>query len=383
MVALRWHGVARPGGRSLAATGLLFLLFAHAGEAAAQTRWTLSERPELVIGSVDGPAPTLFRHVVGALAMPDGSILVADAATNEVRVFAPSGRFLTGFGGKGGGPEEFGGLHWIDLCGGEAVVAYDFARRRITKWDTDGRLLEDFNVEGTAPGRPPYSVSCGPDGTFAVVGWPEVAAYAGGVGPYRLDVPIGVLDDEGRRDRVVGTFPGPERYRYATNDGPRPLGKSTIARMGADGVYVGTADSYEILVVEPNGARRSFGRDIPAPRMTEERVRVWHDSILGSMPAERRAAARRGLREHQHPLQLPAYSDFRIDGGGFVWVQRHGVPGQRITTWDVFDPDGIFVASLPVPGHFRPTDIGDDYLLGVSTDTLGVERIHRYGLSRR
>jgi len=38
--------------------------------------------------------------------------------------------------------------------------------------------------------------------------------------------------------------------------------------------------------------------------------------------------------------------------------------------------------SLTIPNRIRPTEIGYDYLVRVSIDSLGVERVEVYGLSR-
>ena len=354
--------------------------------ASAQSNWRLSESPTLVIGSVDGTPSAVFHDIRGVVAATDSLIVIADGGSRELRVFSKTGEFVTAFGRGGDGPKEFRAIEWVDMCGGSAVVVYDFTRFRITRWDTRGTLLDDFAVDGTEDGRPPYSVSCGPDDAFAVVGWPDVmSGYTGEVGPYRLDVTIGVVDGRGRLERIVGTFPGPERYRYPNNDGPWRLGKSTTARLGSDGVYVGTADSFAIQVIAPDGSQRSFGRKQVATRLTSEMRERYRESIVSRVPAARRPAARTTLRAIELPSSLPAYSDFQIDRLGFVWVSPYEIPGQQATDgmdWDVFSPDGEFVASVRIPVHFRPTEIGDDYMLGVSTDTLGVQRAHMYSLSR-
>lgn len=85
------------------------------------------------------------------------------------------------------------------------------------------------------------------------------------------------------------------------------------------------------------------------------------------------------------PETLPAYSDFRFDDLGLLWVALFPAPGQDPVQWDVWDasrPGGVHIASIQVPRHFQPMEIGADYLLGVSTDSLGVQRVHRYRLSR-
>jgi hypothetical protein len=40
------------------------------------------------------------------------------------------------------------------------------------------------------------------------------------------------------------------------------------------------------------------------------------------------------------------------------------------------------MATLSFPPRFDPLQIGDDYVIGVHHDELGVERIHEYALER-
>jgi hypothetical protein len=350
--------------------------------ASGQSSWRLSEVPTLEIGTVDGPAAVTFHDVRGAMSIQDSLIVIADGGAKELRVFSNSGDFITKFGREGGGPREFEGMGWAGTCGSDTVVAYDFARHRITKWDTKGTLLDEFFVQGPEGSMPPYSVDCGPNGTFAVVGWPDFLAYSGGVGPYRFDVKVGVVDRQGRLERVLGTFPGPERYRYESNDGPRPLGKKTIVRMGANVVYVGTADSFQIRAYLPGGRQQTIGRPVPPRRLSGDLLDQWRSSVIQDASPERRPAARRALDELELPESLPAYSDFQLDELGLIWVAHYGMPWEQVVDWDVLEPDGTHLASVRIPSRFRPTEIGGDYVLGVTTDAWGVERVSRYDLFR-
>ncbi len=352
-------------------------------DARAQEAWVLADRPDLVVGTADGAPETVFHGVVGAMIAADGSLVVADASLGRIRVFTSAGSFVTEFGRRGDGPREFRSLAWIGDCGTGQVVAYDASRYRITKWALDGSLIDEFPIQGPDPDRPPYSVSCSDDGRFAVVGWPDVVARPREVGPYRVNASVGVVDSIGQLERVVGSFPGPERYRYSMNDGPRPLGRTTTVQLGPDGVYLGTADTYEITVFARSGDRRTFGRDVAPIRMTPDLVRAWHDEVVGAMSVDRRADALRGIRDHQHPQTLPVFSTFRLDARGQVWVSRFRAPGQQTRELDVFDRHGVHRATLTVPRAFRLTDSGPDFVLGVWTDDLGVQQVRRYRIVHR
>lgn len=190
----------------------------------------------------------------------------------------------------------------------------------------------------------------------------------------------------GRRKRVLGEFPGSERLRTEHNDMPHPFGRSTHLGFGPMGVYVGTADSFAIELIAMDGGRRTFGRDEPIVSITPRLREQWVDAFLQRAPEEQRASLRPAfLADERIPDVAPAYAGLRIDRSGFVWVAPYiiGDPGGSGTAeWSVFAPRGAFVATVLMPHRFEPMEIGDAYLLGVAADSLGVERVHRYGLTR-
>lgn len=327
---MRWVTRLRSG---LSAGILLAVGFAGTQALAAQARWTLEERASLVIGLADGPSSLVFHDIRGALIAEDTLIVVADGGSSELRVFNQTGDFLATFGRRGDGPREFRSMAWADGCGMDSITVYDFQRRRVTRWSPSGTLLEEFSVESPAPERPPYALHCGPDGRFAVVSWFDVLGHRLVQGPYRPETRIGVLDPAGRLERVVGDFPGPERFRFPgdrLSDGPRPLGKNTLARAGPAGVFVGTAEAYRIEVFRDDGTSFSFGTNEPPLEPTPAMMRAWRDSVLSRLPAADRPAALRSLDPFGAPSTLPAYDDLRFAGDGSVWVARFPPPGKRM-----------------------------------------------------
>lgn len=376
--------------RNAACSILLLMLSGVAiSGAKAQETWQIGEEPILVIGTADGPSESVFHDVRGVVIADDTLIVVADGGSRQLRAFTTGGDPVAVFGGVGDGPEEFRTIGWSDRCGMSAITVYDLHRRRVTRWDPHGNLLDGFNIESTDPGRPAYSLDCGPTGDFAVVGWFDVLRYNVEPGPYRPETNVGVLGPDGRLREVLGSFPGPERYRYprsdGLSDGPRPLGMNTIARMGPDGVVVGTGDSYEIELFRTDGGSFTFGRPHDRNELTDEMLEVWRDSILSGRAPQNRAEVRRALEAQEMPETLPAYSDFRFDELGLLWVAAFPPPGQAWARWDVWEvseSDAVLVASLQLAKALQPMEIGADYLIGVHTDALGVQRVHKYRLSR-
>ena len=66
--------------------------------------WEIGPEPTVTIGAAEGEAPYLLHSVRRAATLSDGRIVVADGASDEVRVFDPDGVHLVSWGGEGEGP---------------------------------------------------------------------------------------------------------------------------------------------------------------------------------------------------------------------------------------------------------------------------------------
>jgi hypothetical protein len=83
------------------------------------------------------------------------------------------------------------------------------------------------------------------------------------------------------------------------------------------------------------------------------------------------------------PDSIPAYTDIRVDPEGNLWLERFSVQGSQEHRWAVFSNSGEFLGHLGLPCGFRLSDLGTDWILGIHTDELGVERVKVFGLEKR
>ena len=93
-----------------------------------------------------------------------------------------------------------------------------------------------------------------------------------------------------------------------------------------------------------------------------------------------------------HDFQ-PAHHGIVVDSEGHLWVRRP-VPGRLAVSlgsfqardepasWDVFEPEGVWVGTVQTPAGLRIFEIGKGYLLGLRLDALDVEHVQLYGLHR-
>src|SRR5687767_9119587 len=88
-------------------------------------QWEVDPEPALEIGSeTRGPAYS-FNRIVGVLQLHDGTLVVANAGSAEVRAFTPEGDHIWSFGQSGDGPGDFKNLSWIARQRGDTLIAYD------------------------------------------------------------------------------------------------------------------------------------------------------------------------------------------------------------------------------------------------------------------
>jgi hypothetical protein len=120
----------------------LFPVAAGAGSAAAQKleQWTLSERPVVQIGVVEGEEAYQLHNAVSAVRLTDGRIAVLNAGTQQLRFFDARGRFQKSVGGRGSGPGEFRRPERLYRGSADSVYVYDSALRRESWYDGTGEL---------------------------------------------------------------------------------------------------------------------------------------------------------------------------------------------------------------------------------------------------
>jgi hypothetical protein len=154
--------------------------------------------------------------------------------------------------------------------------------------------------------------------------------------------------------------------------------------MAVDGdrMIIGTSDAYEVRFYSMDGSLKRIVRKDHVPlRVTQSDVDSFVNRELEGMGVENISAeSQRTIDRIPAPESLPAYSSFVTDIGGNLWVEEYRRIGDYRPQWSVFDPEGRWLGLVTVPVHFRVTDIGADYVLGITTDESGVEKVTMYQL---
>lgn len=357
-------------------------------------RWFVPPEPALEIGVQDGaPEYQLFR-VGDAARLPDGRIAIANTGGAEIRVYGADGSYDATIGRRGQGPGE---LHFPQelYVAGDTLIVVDGLELELFR--LDGRHLTRRTLDPTlfinTLGSGHFS-----EGAFALPGgeW-LLHVYERGV----LQAPLGALyrgdllymrwePVEGSVD-TLALHGGIEQARF--DHGGRPShAVALFARRSdwhidwsGDRVLLGNGERPEVEVHGPGGTLRLVRWPDERPEVTPEDIAAERQARLDwirTLPPDQAAERRRTLEALPDPDRFPAHGSLRTDAHGSLWVQEYPVPTGGADRWRVFDPSGILLGTVALPKDLRVLEIGDDDLLALHRDDLGVERLRVYRLQK-
>lgn len=363
----------------------------------------LGLREQLSIGVVEGEEPYQLFRVVKVLVDPHDAIYVASAGTSTIRVFGPDGRFVREIGGRGSGPGEFDPLWTAWLVDDTLAVLGRTGRVRVSLFSTVGDYLGAWEPIDPVDG---YAVPVG-GGSGVWIGRESL--------PFRPESEYVEVRDtlrfhrldpaDGSRVELIAALPGPRRFS-PSNAGALFDARPTGAADGRGRLHYSHGADYRIDTYDPGGRLvRSIRRRIE-PHPIEQR---WIDHYLAAIdsfyrsrpdrPGKSEEVDRVGRRRVDGIIatHVPPLGRLLAGPDGALWVERRDqvddqaavelemVLGRvrrepRASTWDVFDPDGVYVGTATLPARFTPHHVTAGSVAGVERDALDVERVVRYAV---
>jgi hypothetical protein len=364
-----------------------------------------SDAPSLVIGAVEGDEGQQLHRVQDALRLPDGRIAVLNTGSHEVRTYGADGSLETAFGRQGDGPSEFARFpSQLELVPPDTLVVWDMG-----SWETSW-FLADGTFIRKEPGQTEYETHI-PDGHRAQGGF---AAPGEGLILRISDTDFGIgrpagevfvpsmeltLISEDGDVRVLGDFGGREQVATKPEPGRAtaadvPFGTAGITAFGGRParVWAGRNDRYELRQFTSDGGLerivRADRRPWPVTGEDVDRfVAQMKESLTGAgMPREMVESEVSGVQSAPAPDFMPVFGPIFVTSDGGAWVMRVTRPraegdAERPTPYDVFGPDGRLRGLAEVPSGFRLFEIGNDYVLGLRRNDLGVEFVEVYQVS--
>jgi len=341
--------------------------------------------PAVSIGEADGPEPYLFSRIAGAVRRDDGSIVVADGATRQLRVFDSAGHFSGAKGRRGQGPAEFAGIGRIARCRPDEL--WIDARTRVSVWSMELEYRREFVVTDNIM----WPLVC-----FGGTGL-LVMRDIGGKGDFGDDAapPEGtiyvdtlklmVVDSFGKGRHDLRTIPLYSRLDVVIK-GTRyglvhPFAPVTVLAAAGPNVVMGSGERLEVLTYSGSGKLLRIARGpVENLALTSTVRRDYQAAELSGEPKQERELLEQA--GNPMPKTIPAYTELVVDRDGNIWTKRFSPPGSLENRWGVFGGDGEFLGHMVLPTGLHVFEIGADYILGSAQDSLSVEQVRLYRLHR-
>lgn len=399
-------GNARDGGgggtASMRDSAGVALVENHGTAWAADRAWTVADAPSLDVGGTGDPVYELGR-VVGALRLRDGRLVVANAATSDIRFFDPQGKHLDTKGRQGTGPGEYQAIAGLWLGANDSLLVADVAAQRLTILDDQGELARSFSLGGRSGFQVPTNGRMSiafPVGWFAdgsVLGMEQgFRINDGREGRYRDTVTLVRYGPDGAAGDTIARAPGVEMEQIPLTFGgrttaapsPVPLGRSTVVAVAGDRAYLGENDAWRIEVRGADGRLRRIVRTdarptpvTPADQEADRQQRLEQLSAtpqFRSLPAEIKTQFEARIRNARYPETLPFLGAMLPAADGNLWIEEVVGPSQEQRRYAVLDSSGVLLGRVTMPADFRPTFVDGGAVVGVWTDPDDVEHVRIY-----
>lgn len=341
---------------------------------------TLLGTVDLSVGTLDGAPETSFGRVSGVAEDALGRIFVADFTAHQVRVFSSTGAFLFSIGRKGGGPGELNGPCCLSFAPDGSLWVRDGGNARYVGFhvsDGSGEAVATLNMSHPDVW---YSAALGFASDSSRI---DVGSRPSPSGNAEL-VRFFVRDGEGVSRMEVVPQPAPEELgTVVKGEGfrrlffPQPYGARFLTAFGPDGSWATAMSSRPTVESHPPLADGwSVAQDLlETPVLSSEEV-AYAESTLDSY---QRLGGGPRSDYPSVPDRKPPLASLMFDRDGLLWVASN-TPESQPAHADVYDREGQLVGARSWPRDVDlafPAWIGRDHALGISTDSLGVQRVVR------
>lgn len=356
--------------------------------------------PSVLIGaSNDGEEYQLFR-VTSTGRMPDGSIVIGNSGTREVRIFGQNGGHRRTMGREGDGPGEFRGVDQV-IVSEDSILVWDASAFRASGFASDGSLARSVAIDRNAiltRLQPPLGLSPdsrllpngdlvfnlirvfgapgADDRSFGALSRPPVVVVRSSQNLARWDTLAVQLGSEQVHfsGGPIGVFPlFPAYQRVAV----RAIGHL------ASRIYLGDQSSREISCFAADGTETMVRWRAERLSVTAEEVAVWRaERIEGIGRLVGRGRGEALVDRVPVPRTREPYGRIFLDLEGNLWVEQApsllaGEPKRFL----VFDRTGRWLGETVMP-DITPLEIGDDYVIGLKRSEWGIESVGVWAITK-
>ena len=356
--------------------------------------WSVAPEPELIFGTEEGDRNFQFYRVYSVIQLSNGTIVVSNSGTHELRLFDSNGAFIKSNGQNGRGPGDFGDFSSMRLHKSDdgSFLVSDNANNRGQLFNSNGELVAVHTIEKINNAGNPNITDLYTDNSLLLVSSVGSGAMRPGnpgeiiqneFGYHRL-LPDWTYDKMvykiAARPRVVNEFRGTTNFPYI------PL--------TADPLYITDATNGALFsaVSEPSITRVDTAGIIThvykwnLPRTMTDSIwdrykQEYYLEPLSSDPDRKAQYEHMLSQDLPIPEYIPTISELKTDAEGNIWAKRFVLPWDDIEAWDILSSNGEWLTTVKVPQSFTITEIGSDYLLGY-TRRGGFIKIVKFPLTK-
>jgi hypothetical protein len=346
------------------------------------------DAPSVRIGLAEGDERHQLFEVRGVRRLPDGTFLVLNAGTHELRRYDADGRWLGSSGRRGGGPGEMQFPVFLVRAHADSSMVFDFGRRAFHIVDPEGKIAGSRSVSVTLSGFAGLL-----DSNTAVVATPT---FPRNIYDRVLTAEVAVATVDFLQSRIdtLLILSGFQEYRYTHGELVRAVSVpfTTMPAVGVreQQIYVTNGHEPEVRVYGRDGALRQIVRfDIAAIPVSaadwERAARALIESGTGRGSGEARLTpaelTRRGaiVDAMPRPLTRPFFDRIYLEDGHNIWLRLFSLAAEE-QRWIVIDSAGHPFATVVLPARIRVREINGTVVLGQEVDDLGVEYVAEYPL---
>jgi hypothetical protein len=308
---------------------------------------------ELTIGETEGREEYMLSRIIDVAVDDAGNIYAADMKENQIIVFDRNGCYVRTIGRPGQGPGEFSRILDIQITPRNELMAYDRLAFKLTFFSLDGNYTRSLHLKGVQALR--KNIRENVEGNYYVGTIEFQGQY--GTNAFRSSREV---REYGSDFTFIKTI---FKDKFRTAD--VPLRHDMLARFPSSGLIIcGFTDTYEFRIINPDGeiVRRVLKLYDPIGISDEEKMK-------------------RGLADVKSvPKYFPAFQDFSMDEDGRIFVQTfESQADENKFYYDVFDPDGKYVAKISL--NALPACWKNGKMYTIKYDEQGCQYIKRYELN--
>jgi len=284
-------------------------------------------KEELVIGVAEGREEYMFYQIRDIAVDNDGLIYVVEGRSAHIRVFDKNGKYIRTIGRKGQGPGEFQMPCYAQVISQNELMIHDYAAFRLTFFSLRGEYLRQ---KSTAETRIPFIPLKMPEKGYLVV-------ITAGAPPPTGGKQLRIYDSD---LELVKTIAIEERDMRKLFDIGKPTWYGDVSPSGK--IVWGDSSEYVLQVLDQEGKLiKKIVKEYDPVKIPEEDKEEYKKQFA--------VAIQRGVGIHFRS-HYPAFSEIVVDDEERIFVQTY----ERIRGsdehfyFDVFDPEGKYLAKVPI-----------------------------------